>query len=282
MPAVKILFPFAVCRKGFGNNGKIKGNHVPFVKIEMADCRYNSILGNHKYLSILKKPIIMRGRFNLNHLAVLLISVFVITTGCNKEPAEDQTTVTDYDGNVYNIVKIGNQEWLDRNLAVTHYRNGDPVTNVLATTGDEGGWINYNNDPATGEVYGKLYNSQAVLDPRGLAPEGWHVATRQEWLDLVNFLGGFDVAGGKLKEMGTSHWDAPNSGATDDYGFSALPGGYASGASYYLGRYAGFWSSTIVEQSPTGTYMFYLYADNPTVQEDWSTPMGFSVRCVRD
>lgn len=224
----------------------------------------------------------MRGRFDLNHLAVLLLSFIFILAGCKKEPAPEETTVTDYDGNVYNIIRIGDQEWLDRNLAVTHYRNGDPVPNIFGTPGNEGGWINYNNDPAIGNVYGKLYNSQAVHDTRGLAPEGWHVATRQDWLELIDNLGGFALAGGKLKERGTAHWDAPNAGATDDYGFTALPGGYASGGSYYLGRYAGFWTSTRVDQSPDGTYMYYLYADNTTVEEDWSTPMGFSVRCVRD
>ena len=178
----------------------------------------------------------MKRRFNLNHLVFILIACVVVVAGCKKEPGEENTTVTDYDGNVYNIIRIGDQEWLDRNLAVTHYRNGDPLNTVLG--GEQGAWINYNNDPAIGEVYGKLYNSQAVLDPRGLAPEGWHVATRQEWLDLIDLLGGFSMAGGKLKEMGTEHWEAPNAGASDDYGFCALPGGYASGGSSYLGRYA--------------------------------------------
>lgn len=218
----------------------------------------------------------------MKRLALVLLTLMVLTAGCKKDPPEEPTTVTDIDGNVYNIIKIGDLEWLDRNLEVTHYRNGDPIPNSFGTPGNEGGWINYNNDAAIGEVYGKLYNSQAVLDPRGLAPSGWHVATRQDWLDMINLLGGFSVAGGKLKETGTENWDSPNAGATDDYGFCALPGGYASGGSFYLGRYAGFWTSTIVEQSPTGTYMFYLYAENPTVEEDWSTPMGFSVRCVRD
>ena len=222
----------------------------------------------------------MRGTFNLNFPAFILLASLLFITGCRKEPGEENTTVTDYDGNVYNIIKIGDQEWLDRNLAVTHYRNGDPLNTVLG--GDQGAWINYNNDPAIGAVYGKLYTSQAVLDARGLAPEGWHVATRQEWLNLIDLLGGFSVAGGKLKEMGTEHWYSPNTGASEEYGFSALPGGYASGGSDYLGRYGGFWTSTVVEQSPAGTYMYYLYADDARIEEDWSTQMGFSVRCVRD
>jgi uncharacterized protein (TIGR02145 family) len=222
----------------------------------------------------------MRSRFNLNYLAFILMTCLLIVTGCKKEPNEEVTTVTDFDGNIYNIIKIGDQEWLDRNLAVTHYRNGDLLNTALG--GDQGAWINYNNNSSIGTVYGKLYNSQAVHDLRGLAPEGWHVATRDDWTTLIETLGGLPVAGGKLKETGTVHWEAPNEGATDEYGFKALPGGYASGASYYLGRYAGFWTSTKVDSSPDGTYMFWLYAENTTVETDWSTPMGFSVRCVRD
>jgi uncharacterized protein (TIGR02145 family) len=222
----------------------------------------------------------MRGICRLRLLTFVFLSAVIFLSGCSKDTEEEKKTVTDYDGNVYNIIKIGDQEWMDRNLAVTHYRNGDPVTNALGTT--EGGWINYNNDPATGEIYGKLYNSLAVLDARGLAPEGWHVATREDWVELIDLLGGFDVAGGKLKEVGTEHWDEPNAGATDEFGFKALPGGYASGSSYYLGRYAGFWTSTILDNSPNQTVMYYLYADNTTVEQDSSTPMGFSVRCVRD
>ena len=222
----------------------------------------------------------MRGRFNLNHLALFLMICTLIVTGCKKDPPDEVTTVVDYDGNVYNIIKIGDQEWLDRNLAVTHYRNGDQLATALG--GDQGAWINYDNNPSIGTVYGKLYNSQAVRDTRGLAPEGWHVATRDDWTTLITTAGGLPVAGGKLKETGTTHWDTPNEGATDEYGFKALPGGYASGSSYYLGKYAGFWTSTIVDHSPTGTYMFYLFAENTTVEADWSTPMGFSVRCVKD
>jgi uncharacterized protein (TIGR02145 family) len=222
----------------------------------------------------------MKGRLYFSNAAFILIACVLIMTGCKKEPGGENTTVTDIDGNVYNIIKIGDQEWLDKNLAVTRYRNGDQLNTALG--GDLGAWINYNNDPSIGAVYGKLYNSQAVHDPRGLAPEGWHVATRDDWTTLIETVGGLPVAGGKLKETGTTHWDAPNDGAIDQYGFKALPGGYASGGSYYLGKYAGFWTSTKVDTSPDGTYMFWLYAENTTVETDWSTPMGFSVRCVRD
>jgi uncharacterized protein (TIGR02145 family) len=124
----------------------------------------------------------MRGICRLRLMTFVFLSAVIFLSGCSKDTEEEKKTVTDYDGNVYNIIKIGDQEWMDRNLAVTHYRNGDPLTNALGTVA--GGWINYNNDPALGEIYGKLYNSQAVLDARGLAPEGWHVATREDWLNL--------------------------------------------------------------------------------------------------
>lgn len=218
----------------------------------------------------------------MKRLALIMLTLAVIAAGCKKDPPEEQTTVTDIDGNVYNIIKIGNQEWMDRNLAVTHYRNGTAIHSGLSTANDEGAWSDYNNDPAIGAVYGKLYNSQAVHDPRGLAPEGWHVATRDDWTALIETAGGLSVAGGKLKETGTAHWDAPNEGASDEFGFKALPGGYGVVTFSYLGKYGGFWTSTKVENSPGQTYMFWLYAENTTVETDSSTPLGFSVRCVRD
>jgi uncharacterized protein (TIGR02145 family) len=106
-------------------------------------------------------------------------------------------TVTDYDGNFYRTVRIGDQCWMMDNLKVTHYRNGDPIPNVT----DAGEWNNlstgaycdYNNDPANADAYGRLYNFCAVYDSRNIAPEGWHVATDEEWQTLVDFLGGDDV-----------------------------------------------------------------------------------------
>jgi uncharacterized protein (TIGR02145 family) len=125
-------------------------------------------------------------------------------------------------------VTICDQTWMLKNLDIDHYRNGDPIPEVTdpaewasLTTG---AWCYWFNDPGNGPVYGKLYNWYAVNDPRGLAPAGWHVPSKDEWDAIINCLGGDDVAGGKLKETGTAHWLEPNFGATNESGFTALGG----------------------------------------------------------
>jgi uncharacterized protein (TIGR02145 family) len=139
-----------------------------------------------------------------------------ITTG--KNPPAD--LITDIDGKTYNFVFIHGQRWKTTNLAVSHYRNGDRIPQVKRTKDwralTTGAWCWYNNDSATGAVYGKLYNWYAVNDPRGLAPTGWHVPSDAEWDTLITHLGGYYAfAGGRLKdtgtiEAGTGLWYAPN------------------------------------------------------------------------
>jgi uncharacterized protein (TIGR02145 family) len=207
-------------------------------------------------------------------------------------------TVTDYDGNVYQTVLIGDQCWMMENLKVTHYRNGDPIPHVT----DDGEWeglstgayCEYGNNPANVATYGRLYNWYAVDDSRNIAPEGWHVPTDEEGKQLEMYLGmsqseadatgwrGTDE-GGKLKEAGTTHWYAPNTGATNESGFTALPGGYrySSGIFLGMGYFAYFWSSPENDSS----YAWYRYLDRNNSQVLRSHPYehyGFSVRCVRD
>lgn len=138
-------------------------------------------------------------------------------------------TVTDIDGNVYNIISIGTQTWMLENLRTTHYRDGSPIPNVTDNTEwaglFSGAYCDYNNAPSNSVVYGKLYNLYTADDPRNIAPEGWHVPTISEWNVLINFLGGSTIAGGKLKEAGLAHWLSPNTGADNSSGFTALPGG---------------------------------------------------------
>ena len=198
-----------------------------------------------------------------------------------------QMTVTDIDGNVYRVVRIGNQYWMAENLKVTHYRNGDPIPNVTDnaqwTALSSGAYCNYNNDPSLADIYGRLYNWFAVADPRGLAPVGWHVPSDAEWEILVNYLGGAAVAGGALKEAGLAHWNSPNTGATNSSGFTALPGGYRSylGYFYYMGYIAIFWSST--EYSINYAWSRSLLYDSAQVNRgNYVRPYGLSVRCVRD
>ena len=140
-------------------------------------------------------------------------------------------------------VKIGNQKWTTKNLEVTKYRNGDEIPYVEDATEwaklTTGAWCYYQNKTSNGTIYGKLYNLFAVMDKRGLAPQGFHIPTDAEWTILSDFLGGTDIAGGKLKEKGIVHWKSPNTGATNSSGFTAVPGGYRySGGNFgFLGNY---------------------------------------------
>ncbi|MBD3333686.1 hypothetical protein GF356_12625, partial [candidate division GN15 bacterium] len=196
-------------------------------------------------------------------------------------------TVTDIDGNVYQTIKIGDQWWMAENLKVTHYRNGDPIPHVT----DYGTWsglstgayCEYDNNPSHVATYGRLYNWNAVDDSRNIAPVGWHVPSDAEWQTLVDYLGGSGVAGGKVKEAGLAHWASPNTGATNESGFTALPGGYRSstGTFYKMSIQAYFWSSTEYGSNDAwGRDLFYL--NSQVDRFNYGKQDGFTVRCVRD
>jgi uncharacterized protein (TIGR02145 family) len=195
--------------------------------------------------------------------------------------------VMDIDGNGYYSVSIGSQVWLTTNLKVTKYRNGDEIANV--TDANEwsnlttGGYCDYNNEASNSETYGRLYNWYAVEDSRSIAPEGWHVATKAEWDELVNNLGGEGVSGGKLKETGTTHWQSPNTGATNETGFTALPGGGRGFESTFSnqGIEVSWWTST--ENLTPTAYGRYVVSSNATCPE-YSTgkESGSYVRCIKD
>ena len=179
-------------------------------------------------------------------------------------------TVTDIDGNIYKTVKIGGQEWMVENLKVTHYRNGDAIP-VLTDeqdwndAGDNsiGAYCSYENSSSNADVYGCLYNWHAVNDARKLAPQGWHIPTNDELIALETFLNEEtqDVGGGKLKENGVLHWQSPNKGATNQTGFTALPGGKRDnnyGAFDQLGTLGYWWTSTETGSSNGSGKYFYL------------------------
>ena len=194
-------------------------------------------------------------------------------------------TISDIDGNVYNTVTIGTQTWMAENLKTTHYRDGTliPNTTVGTTWGGltTGAWCDYDNSVSNGTAYGHLYNWFAASDSRNLAPLGWHVPTNAEWTTLITYLGGVSVAGGKLKQAGTLNWISPNTAATNETGFSALPGGKrysSSGFFSQLGSY-GYWRS-FDDSSWSTQYMESTYAG--VDRFDFSKADGFSVRCVRD
>ena len=184
------------------------------------------------------------------------------------------------------------------NLKATHYRNGEPIPNVadpdiwagLAT----GAYCNYYNNEDYVAIYGRLYNWYAVVDSQNIAPIGWHLPTDEEWKQLELCLGmsqdevdstgrrGTDE-GGKLKEAGTEHWRNPNTGATNESGFTALPGGFRSrdGDYYSIWYKAIFWSST--EYSYFTAWGRQLEHNFSTVvRSGYDLEHGFSIRCVRD
>lgn len=196
-------------------------------------------------------------------------------------------TLTDADGNSYQTVIIGTQVWMAENLNVTHYRNGETIARVTDNATWDGlttaAYCEYLNNTNHAAVYGRLYNSYAVLDGRNIAPSGWHVPTDAEWQTLVDYLGGEAVAGGKLKEAGAFRWADPNTGATDESGFCARPGGARGhpGSFGDIGQTAHFWSST--ETGSGELYCRRLSYDYAGVfRSDGFAISGFSVRCVKD
>lgn len=182
---------------------------------------------------------------------------------------------------------IGSQYWMDKNLEVTNYRNGEiipyePDATKWATL-TTGAWCYYKNDPSSG--YGKLYNWYAVNDTRGLAPRGWHIPTFDEWTALGNYLGG--NAGSKMKTTGTKSWASPNTNATNESAFAALPGGYRLGTGLWFSTFVGghWWSSTgyFGNGNQGNSYSVYLGDFSDSLLLDYSDMKGgMSVRCIRD
>jgi uncharacterized protein (TIGR02145 family) len=203
------------------------------------------------------------------------------------EMAEDAGTVTDIDGNVYHTVTIGTQVWMLENLKVTHYRNWHPIPNITDDTEwgnlKTGAYCDYNNDPNNADTYGRLYNWYVVIDSRKICPAGWHVPTYKDWEILEAYLGGVPIAGGKIKEAGTVHWKSPNTGATNESGFTALPGGYRhfTGKFYYVGYY-GYWWSTRAYNVNNAWYNYLGYIYSNLNRYYYSKTLGFSIRCLRD
>ncbi len=183
-------------------------------------------------------------------------------------------------------VVIGGQVWMLKNLDVSEYRNGDPIPECTDSatwmTLKTGAWCYYNNDPANNTVYGKLYNWYAINDPRGIAPVGWRVGNDSDWTVLTDFVKGEINGGGKLKEAGTSHWSAPNTSATNESGFTALPGGYRIGNGF--GRIkdaAAFWMATEVDND--NAWSRYLFSFKASISKNPNYKgTGFSVRCIKD
>jgi len=192
-------------------------------------------------------------------------------------------SVTDIDGNVYKTISIGTQTWMAENLKVTKLNDGTiiPFTPVSTTwySATSASYCWYNGDSLG---YGALYNWHAAGSDK-LCPAGWHVPSDAEWSILVTYLGGESGAGAKLKESGTAHWSVPNSGATNESGFSALPGGYRVNVGTYNSiKQKGYWWSSTAFSSTEAYYRSMGYNYSNIDRTSTSKVSGFSVRCVSD
>jgi uncharacterized protein (TIGR02145 family) len=209
--------------------------------------------------------------------------------------------VKDVDGNWYKTVKIGEQWWMAENLKTTKYSNGDLIGTTIPSNLDitnestpKYQWI-YEDKAKNLATYGRLYTWFAVTDPRNVCPTGWHVPSDDEWKILEMFLGMTEEQadaegsrgnneGSKLKEIGTTHWDSPNDGATDEFGFTALPGGYrhTSLSFIWMGYGAYFCSSseTYLYGAVWSRCLFYHFIT--VFRNSWEPRYGCSVRCVKD
>jgi uncharacterized protein (TIGR02145 family) len=209
------------------------------------------------------------------------------------------TECKDGDNNYYPVVQINTQLWMAENLVTTRYNDGTAIPNITGNTAwaalTTGAYSDYNNTHANSTIYGRLYNWYAVDNNeatkvasnggKNVCPTGWHVPFEAEWITITTFLGGEFVAGGKLKETGTTHWTTPNTGATNETGFTALPGGIReiSGSFNVIGNYGCWWSST--DYSPTNAYdrdMMCNYGYLISYSIIGNKLNGFSVRCLQD
>jgi uncharacterized protein (TIGR02145 family) len=191
-------------------------------------------------------------------------------------------SVGDMDGNSYRTIKIGTQTWMAENLKTTRYNDGTFIGSPGCT------W--YKNDVGTyKDVYGALYTWDAVdpgMNPqKNVCPVGWHVPGETEWNLLISYLRGAISAGGKLKETGTTHWTGVNSGATNETGFTALPGGYnKDGAGNFLGLGTmGFWWGSSIDNISGMPFYWIMYNNENDISRSIENKhSGLSVRCVSD
>lgn len=195
-------------------------------------------------------------------------------------------SVTDLDGNMYQTSRIGDQEWMVENLRVTQYSDTttiDQITSTAIWVGlTTGAWCWYDNDNSYDVPCGKLYNGYAV-NTNKLCPTGWHVPSDGEWTTLTDYLGGLGAAGGKMKETGLSHWNATNVGATNESGFTALPGGNrgSNGTFNFFGNYGYWWSATQIDAT-TAWSRYLAYNNDDVFSSSGSKRFGLSVRCVKN
>lgn len=213
---------------------------------------------------------------------VIFIIVFALALKVNAQQTE---TFTDpRDGKTYKTVKIGNQTWMAENLRyfpnVVGPGTGSETTQHYYVYDYNGTSVNEAKATANYNTYGVLYNWPAAMSA---CPTGWHLPDDAEWTQLTDYLGGASIAGSKLKETGTSHWNRPNIGATNETEFSALPRGYRSSNGYFddIGD-GGFWWSASEHRTGNVWYRYVFYIGSNVHRFNDSKELGLSVRCVKD
>ncbi len=245
--------------------------------------------------------------------AVMIGLGLISFSSCDKDDKPDPTqtvyvyvdtiplppnAIADADGNVYSTITIGSQRWMAENLRTSHYANGDPISYAPESAQwvgqNTGAWTNYAGDFGYDAIYGKLYNWYTVVDPRNVCPDGWHVASDDEWKELESAMGvplsDLDVygergsdsnVGGQLKSV--ILWDDPNSGANDSSGFSGYPGGERLPPGTFSSVTAkGIWW-TASEYDPGLAWLRELYNTSTGVYRLYHfKTQGCSVRCVED
>lgn len=215
---------------------------------------------------------------------------WTIKTLCDSSYDDMQVNLSapmDYDGNYYKIVTIGNQVWFAENLKTTHFMNGDEIAelppNIYSSSLPDPKYQWEMGSFVGSFKCGKYYTWYVIEDNRKICPSGWHVSTDYDWQVLLGNLGGSNSSGGKLKEEGTEHWKAPNTGATNETGFYALPSGYSTNVHEVVsfGVSALFWTTEIRDNVTSVVYE--LLNDSTKVEKTYRYKVcGLPVRCVKD
>lgn len=294
---------------GSGNMNTVDWANGPyFIKVEMDTTGGSNyiFMGTSQLLSVPYALYSNNVRLNKNNQNLELyitdngelIPIKIITDPLGL-PCSGAATVTDYDGNVYNTVQIGNQCWLKENLKTTHYSDGTPLVDGTAVGNISSDyttkyWFVYNDSIQYKDTYGLLYTwaaamngaSSSVSNPsgiQGVCPAGWHLPSKAEYEQLIDYLGS-NIAGGRLKEEGTSHWNAPNNDANNLSLFTGLPSGnrLSNNTFMYLRTISFSWSTT---QDGTNWANRLSLVNNERFANSASREnrdVGLSVRCVKD
>jgi uncharacterized protein (TIGR02145 family) len=219
----------------------------------------------------------------------IFLSLLFLAFSCKKDNVTENSC-KDSDGNTYKTVQIGDQVWMAENLKTTRYNNGDliDITPEMSSyyareSNPKYQWPANAYEPLAA-VYGRLYTWFVITDSRNICPTGWHIPNQQEWMILINYLGGYKIAGGKLKETGDDWWYSPNTGADNSSGFSALPSGDRDLNGYFkvIGGTTRWWSSTIKLDTDSIFTPSLNYDDGVVHLLNTDPKRGFSIRCIKD